>query len=124
MYCLTGTTPQMNKLFDSKRIFIFIVYALFYICKQCCYYRFTGWNHCFGEYIENGFKDGGGNHRLLKQMRNGKPIRRRCKSCYSSMSAAYGRVHALFHAKQVTSVCSGCPGNPFICQDCFTKTHA
>jgi len=51
-------------------------------------------------------------------------VRRYCVGCYDRMSIKTGRNTAKLKAKRVTTECSGCPGNPRFCYDCFAKFHS
>ena len=51
-------------------------------------------------------------------------VRRYCVGCYDRMSIKTGRNTAKLKAKRVTTECSGCPGNPRFCYDCFVKFHS
>ncbi|KAG8274398.1 hypothetical protein J6590_108268 [Homalodisca vitripennis] len=49
--------------------------------------------------------------------------RGRCTLCYTKLTERYGRATAAKQAKQVYTMCGGCPGINFMCLACFYDKH-
>ncbi|KAL5238422.1 hypothetical protein ACI65C_010229 [Semiaphis heraclei] len=47
-------------------------------------------------------------------------LRKRCSECYKKISQEKGFREALNKTKKVTTFCSTCPSQPFICLSCFS----
>ncbi|KAF8786795.1 uncharacterized protein LOC129971393 isoform X4 [Argiope bruennichi] len=62
-------------------------------------------------------------HTLQKKPGASRKNRRRCRECYRQMKEALGRGKAGITAKQVTTFCSECPGQPPLCLPCFNSLH-
>ncbi|GBM05028.1 Zinc finger protein 624 [Araneus ventricosus] len=62
-------------------------------------------------------------HTLEKKSGTARKSRRRCRECYRQMKASLGSGKAGTTAKQVTTFCAECPGQPPLCLPCFNKLH-
>lgn len=63
-------------------------------------------------------------HHLEQKINDkGKKIRRSCATCYAQIKESEGRQVARNRTKLVYTYCVECPGQPFICLDCFNSAH-
>jgi len=63
-------------------------------------------------------------HLLVVNKKGEKSVKGRCVTCYENLGRS-GTIVAgkLKRAPQVVTTCSGCPKKPFMCKDCYYKTH-
>lgn len=55
----------------------------------------------------------------LVRLKSNRKLRRRCFLCYDRLVRSNNRQYAQKMVKQVTTYCSTCPGEPFMCLPCF-----